>query len=395
MTSRKAHPVRWLPLLLLLANPAQANQPPGQERVLLARRGDTIAALLASARVEPTDSAQALAALRPLFPPQRLRPGQELTLRFAPGAERLQEIEVQPEPGRTITVSRSGAEWVAEEEQVEQRRHWVLAEGTVRGSVIDSMERAGLPPAMALGLIRALSWQLDFQREVQPGDRFRVVFERFRSPDGELLRHGRALHVSFDLSGRHLAFWRHESDNSDEWYDDQGRSLRRAFLSTPLDGAHVTSGFGMRRHPVLGFSRVHHGIDFAAPRGTPVFAAADGRVEQVGRNGGYGLAVRLRHPAGYETLYGHLSAFARGLRRGQQVRQGEVIGRVGSTGLSTGPHLHYEVAQDGQSVNPASLRQDAGTALAGAALGRFRADQAAVRRTIAALQPMDEVAAAD
>jgi murein DD-endopeptidase MepM/ murein hydrolase activator NlpD len=220
---------------------------------------------------------------------------------------------------------------------------------------------------------------VDFQRDIQPGDRFSVLFERFRDGDGDLLGHGRVLHAELVLSGRRIAFWRHElRDGTTDWFDAEGRSLRRAFLRTPLDGARISSGFGMRNHPVLGFTRMHRGRDFAAPSGTPVYAAANGTVISARHEGAYGRIVRLRHAGGVETRYAHLSGFARGIAPGRRVRQGDVIGAVDSTGLSTGPHLHYEVVIAGRAVDPA--RQTARSVqLAGRDLAAFHA----ARRTLA------------
>ncbi len=384
----------------LLPSPAGAEQPeetaPGVERVLVARPGDTLSTMLTGARVARNEAGAALAALAQLFPPHTLRPGQEVALRLDPGPETsLQAMEVEPEPGRVITVSRDASGWTAQEERAEQQRHLVLAEGEVRGALITALRQAGLPADLALGLIRTIAHQVDFQRDLQPGDRFRVLFERFRDPQGGLLRHGRVLHASFEFSGARLALWRHETATGAEWFDAEGRSLRRALLRTPLDGARISSGFGMRHHPVLGFDRLHQGVDFAAPKGTPVFAAADGRVAKLGTERGYGRIVRLVHANGSETRYAHLSAFARGLKAGMRVRQGEVIGRVGASGMATGPHLHFELVQNGRPVNPATFQPEAMQRLAGAELRRFNAFRRSLDVQLARLAPMQELAAAD
>ena len=182
------------------------------------------------------------------------------------------------------------------------------------------------------------------------------MFERFRDREGDLLREGRMLHAGFALAGRDLSLWRYDTELGPDWFDDQGRSLRRAFLRTPLDGARVTSGFGMRAHPVLGYTRQHQGIDFAAPSGTPVLAASDGEVVQIGWLSGYGRVVTLQHPEDRSTRYAHLSAFSPGLKLGDRVRQGEMIGKVGRTGVATGNHLHYEIAEGGRQIDPSRAR---------------------------------------
>jgi murein DD-endopeptidase MepM/ murein hydrolase activator NlpD len=278
----------------------------------------------------------------------------------------------------------------------DQRKHLVLVQSGIEGSFLQALLAGGVPEPLAHDLIRVLGHELDLQRELRPGDHFSVLFERYRADTGGFLRDGRVLHASFRVSGRDLAIWRHETADGDaDWFDGNGRSLRREFLRTPLDGARITSGFGVRQHPVLGFTRMHQGVDFAAPTGTPVVAAADGTVTFVGPRTSYGRTVTLRHPGGTETLYAHMSAFAPGLAAGQQVRQGQTIGRVGSTGLSSGPHLHYEISRDGRQVNPATVGSGTAARLAGPDLASFQATQRQVQAWLGRMQPMQELAMAD
>jgi murein DD-endopeptidase MepM/ murein hydrolase activator NlpD len=426
MPHRVARLARWFPIACLMAAaPATATQndpPPARVsadpatkvsaqivaptattpvpteavRVLVAERGDTLTQLLAGAGIEAADAHPVISALTPLFPPRRLQPGQELIVRQDPSRDdALLALVVEPQPGRTVTVSRTATGWQAVEEEAMHHRHLVLASGEVSSSLFDELTAAGLPPALGLGLVRMLAHEIDFERELQPGDGFTVLFERFRDADGGLLRDGEVLHAEIRLTNRRLSLWRQETGAGAEWFDETGRSLRRNFLRTPLDGARVTSGFGKRRHPVLGFTRMHQGIDFAAPTGTPILAAADGVVERIGWAGGYGRLIALRHIDGTETRYAHLSAFARGLKRGGRVAQGEVIGRVGSSGASTGPHLHYEILEAGKQVDPANSRPAATIQLAGTELQEFHATRQAMLAQLAQLEPMQEVAWAD
>jgi murein DD-endopeptidase MepM/ murein hydrolase activator NlpD len=278
----------------------------------------------------------------------------------------------------------------------DHRKHLVLVQSGIEGTFLQALLSGGVPEPLAHDLIRVLGHELDLQRELRPGDHFSILFERYRADTGGFLRDGRVLHASFRVSGRDLSIWRHETADGPEWFDAEGRSLRNGFLRTPLDGARITSGFGMRQHPVLGFSRMHQGVDFAAPTGTPVVAAADGTVSSVGPRSSYGRTVTLSHHGGTETLYAHLSSFAPGLAPGQQVRQGQVIGRVGSTGLSSGPHLHYEILRDGRQVNPAAVQSGIATRrLAGPELASFQGTQRQVQGWLARIQPMQELAMAD
>ena len=374
--------------------PDSAAEP--EERILVVTRGDTLAGLLDGAGVDSGEAHAAIARLTRHFRPNDLRPGDEIAIRLsASDAPSLLEIELEPEPGRTIRAYRQAdGSWQDEQAIAPRTRFLVRAEGAVDGGLFPAMTRSGLPAGMALSLIRILGHQVDFQRDLKPGDTFTILFDRFRDNDGDLLGHGQILKATLTLSGRTLEIWRHKDRNgSTEWYDQQGRSLRRSFLRTPLDGARISSGFGLRSHPVLGFNRMHQGIDFAAPSGTPIYAAADGTIVSAKREGGYGLMVRIRHAGGVETRYAHMSRFARNIAAGRRVRQGTVVGAVGSTGLSTGPHLHYEVAVAGRPVNPARHVQQA-IRLAGADLNAFRARQRTLTRLAAGFGTRDEVALA-
>jgi murein DD-endopeptidase MepM/ murein hydrolase activator NlpD len=365
--------------------PAAADPEPA-EQTLTVGRGDTLIGLLVSAGVDRAQAHAALVALGRVFPPQTLRPGQEVTVRTAPDDDsRLVSISLDPAPGHTVLVERRGEAWVAEEARLPESRHLARIETRVERGVFPALVDAGLPPNLAHAVVRAMSHRVDFQRDIREGDTASVVFERLRGPEGELLRHGRVLHATLTLSGRSIEIWRREADGQVQWYDSAGRPLAGGLLRTPLDGARISSRFGARRHPILGYTRMHTGLDFAAPAGTPVYAAADGVVESVRFERGYGHVVRLRHQGGMRTLYAHLSRFAPGMHAGMRVRQGQTIGRVGSTGMSTGPHLHYEVHIAGRAVNPATASPPPPPALAGRAAAEFHAARRALSAQIALL----------
>ncbi len=364
--------------------------------VLTVSAGDTLAGLLASAGIAPADIAAATAALRPHLPPRALRPGQELALETdAADATRLMSLQLHLDPLRRLRLARSATgTFHGAIETLPAVRHLVRADGEIRASLYADLRAAGLPSAAILSLIRGLSHTVDLQRDLRAGDRFTVLFERFRSPDGALLKEGSALFLDLALADRRLRIWRHtRADGTTDWFDERGQSLRRALLRTPLDGARITSGFGMRTHPILGFDRHHRGVDFAAPAGTPVFAAGDGTVTFAGWRGDYGRTVMIRHAGGFDTLYAHLSAIT--VRPGARVRQGQVIGRVGSTGLATGPHLHFEVHRNRVAIDPRAIRRLPGQRLEGTELARFHAHRARTEAQLAALAEQLELAAAD
>jgi murein DD-endopeptidase MepM/ murein hydrolase activator NlpD len=247
--------------------------------------------------------------------------------------------------------------------------------GVIAESVYGAARAAGLPNQTLAEMIKLLSWDVDLQRDIHPGDRFEAVYERRLNEDGAFAAAGDLLFVGLDTREREVEAYRFAAaDGTASYYDRDGRALRKWLLRTPIDGARLSSKFGPRRHPVLGYTRMHKGIDFAAPTGTPILAAGDGVVDFAGRNKGYGNYVRVRHDGEYSTAYAHLSRFQKGMKRGRRITQGEVIGYVGSTGLSTGPHLHYEVLRRGAQVNPLAIKAAAfADRLRGAELSRFLA----------------------
>ncbi len=249
-----------------------------------------------------------------------------------------------------------------------------LAAGVIRTSLFEAAGDAHVPEAVLAEMTRAFSYDIDFQRDLQPHDSFEVLYERLYDASGKAAGTGDIIYAAMTLSGKTHRLYRYRPAGAQTpaFFTEGGRSVKKALLRTPIDGAHLSSAYGMRLHPILGYTKMHRGVDFAAPRGTPIMAASDGLVEEAGRKGNYGNFVLIRHDGVYETAYAHLSRFTRGLRPGTPVHQGEVIGFVGATGRATGPHLHFEVRVGGEQVNPMSVKSEAGQALAGADLVAFR-----------------------
>jgi murein DD-endopeptidase MepM/ murein hydrolase activator NlpD len=233
-------------------------------------------------------------------------------------------------------------------------------------------------------MVHIFSFDVDFQREVRPGDGFEIFFERHANAEGRVVREGRIMAAALTLSGQELRYYWHQpkGEAEGEYFDRKGQSARKPLLKTPIDGARLSSRYGRRDHPILGYTRLHQGIDFAAPAGTPIHAAGDGLVQMAGHNGDYGLYVRLRHNGSLTTAYAHLSRIA--VRSGQRLRQGQVVGYVGSSGLSSGPHLHYELHVDNRPVNPLNLRMPTGRRLGGKDMERFLAIASEVDQRMAA-----------
>lgn len=338
---------------------------------LRVRRGETLERLLIRAGVDDSRARyDMIRALTDVFDARSLRAGQSVSLFIANDpaageARRLAGLAFEPDDIRTIHLSaRADGGYRAREFVTPLTRRTVSARGVIENSLYVDAINAGAHHATIVEIANLLGFSVDFQREIHPGDPFEILFEEWVAPDGRAVRAGELLYVGFAPKGRPLAYWRFENSDGDvDFYDAQGESARRALMKTPINGARLSSHFGKRRHPILGYTRLHKGTDFAARSGTPIFAAGDGVVERASRYGGYGNYIRLRHANGYKTAYAHLRGYARGVRSGVRVRQGQVIGYVGSTGRSTGPHLHYEVMKDGRHVNPMKLSAPTGRTL--------------------------------
>lgn len=337
--------------------------------------GDTLMQLLTEAGAEPSDSQAAISALNAKFNPRKLKVGQEITLTFERNdadSYRLFELSLSPSIEREVNVTRHDAGFRANETIREFNVDRARVAGTIDDSLYNAGTAAGLNNTLLSEFIRIFSYDVDFQREVQPGDRFELFFDRHYDDNGRTVKTGRIAAAAMTLSGRELRYYFYQpSDGGDaDYFTPAGSSVRKALLRTPIDGARLTSGFGMRHHPILGFSLMHKGVDFGALTGTPIQAAGDGVVDLAGWNGAYGQYVRIKHGNGYATAYAHMSRL--GVKTGQRVRQGQIIGAVGTTGRSTGPHLHYEVMQNGRQINPTGVRFPSGRKLDGKEFERFR-----------------------
>lgn len=380
------------------AAPLAAAEPGARSKTLKVRRGDTLMKVLTKAGADRRESYAAITALAEVFDPRRLKAGQEVTVTFADDAEaggpRLVALRVVEDVEREVAARRRADRFVGEEIVRELAGRDVRAAGTIDANLYQSARRAGLPARVIIDLIRIFSFDVDFQREVRPGDRFEVLFERFVDDEGRPVKDGEILFAAMTLSGTKLEFYRYvPSDGTGaDYFDAKGRSVRKSLIRTPIDGARLTSRFGRRRLPSLGYRRMHRGTDFGAPTGTPIMAAGDGVVVRASRFGGYGKYIRIRHNSSYSTAYAHLSRFARGLRKGRRVKQGQIIGYVGSTGRTTGPHLHYEVLVDGRQVNPLKVRLPTGHRLKGDELARFNGMRAEIETRVAAAPMVLEVA---
>jgi murein DD-endopeptidase MepM/ murein hydrolase activator NlpD len=352
------------------------------EQVIEIQKGDTLMSVLTDAGISNNEAHAAVAALSEVFSPKALMPGQPIKLTLAPNdgdatatetALQLVGLNLQPSVERNVELTRddSGA-FSAQSKLVPLALEQTRAVGIIRSSLFEAGQSDGVPIQVMSDVIRAFSYDVDFQRDLQPGDRYEVVYDRYVDGAGNLAKTGNITFASLTLSGKELKLYRYVMpDGRVEWFNPKGDSVRKALLRTPIDGAKITSGFGMRLHPILGYSTMHKGVDFGAPTGTPIYAAGDGIIAQIGPYSGYGNYIRIKHSGTYSTAYGHMSRYAGGLRVGSRVRQGQVIAYVGMTGRATGPHLHFEVLVNGKQINPRSIKLPTGEKLQGKELQKF------------------------
>jgi murein DD-endopeptidase MepM/ murein hydrolase activator NlpD len=351
--------------------------------------GETFEAAVRRTGVGQDEAQQAVRALGQTFDTVNIKAGLAFEAAIArprdrSGPARLMGLSMRTGPASAVTLARA-FDGVLHLRQMDEKvsAQTVVAQGQMQGSLYASAEKAGATPELTAQVVKLFSHKLDFSRDIHPGDKFSLVFDRKVTESGRTVEAGDLLYAQIDAKGGASRFYRFKAPGASaaDYFDELGKNIRGFLLRTPLDGARITSGFGMRLHPILGFSRMHTGIDFGAPIGTPVFAAGDGVVEKAQWAGGYGRWLQIRHNSQYETGYGHLSGWA--VKPGQHVHQGQVVAYVGSTGMSTGPHLHYEVIIGGKKVNPAGVKVPAGTILAGRELAAFKAERARIDDLIA------------
>ncbi len=369
-------------------------------RTVTVARGDTLMALMVGAGADRSDAHEAIAALRDVYSPRRLRPGQEIELTFATinplddeeanaqgstddtaGGGQLMGLSLQSAVDEIVRVARAAVsdDFVAETIERPLERQVLHGSGTIDSSLFVAARNAGIPNRVMIELMRAFSYDVDFQREIQPGDSFDLVYEVFYDEDGKVAKTGNILVAGLSLSGTPLTLYNYTpASGFNDFFDEKGQAVRKALMRTPIDGARLSSGFGKRKHPILGYTKMHKGLDFAAPRGTPIYAAGDGVIERIGRWGAYGKYIRIRHHSSYKTAYAHLKGYAKGMKKGKRVKQGQVIGYVGSTGRSTGPHLHYEVLLNNKQVNPRKIKLPSGEKLKGKDLKNYQAHRTEV-----------------
>jgi murein DD-endopeptidase MepM/ murein hydrolase activator NlpD len=364
---------------------------PSGERIHLVKKGDSVTSILREQGATPEEAKAIAATLGPRGRDGGLKEGQKLRILMGPAGpgQRLlpyrvivandstvEAISALSDLGKYVAVDVQSMNTVAEATDNSDDEDDDGTGVRLYQSIYETALRNKVPPSVIEDMVRIYSYDVDFQRKVQPGDSF-DVFYAGEDDGSNLSDKNEVLFASLTVGGETKKYFRFQTpdDATVDYYDETGKSAKKFLVRKPVNAAIMRSGFGARRHPILGFVKMHTGVDWAAPYGTPIFASGNGVVEKAEREGGYGNYVRLKHANGYETAYGHMSAFAKGLEPGKRVRQGQVIGFVGSTGMSTGAHVHYEILVNGRFVDPMRIKLPRGRALDGPMLAGFEKER--------------------
>ena len=300
--------------------------------------------------------------------------GRELTLIFkkqSNGANTLINLLYPINNTSSIEVRKNKEDFFVRENTLQLYKKEVVVKSIIKNNLYSSAISAGIEPNIIVEFARIFGFEVDFQRDIRKGDWFEIYYEKFLDDNNKIRDTGKIIYASMFVNKEKIDLYNFIFNNDEEYYDIKGKSITKSLMKTPINGARLSSSFGMRKHPILGFNRMHRGTDFAAPSGTPIMASGSGTVTRARWCGGGGNCVKIKHNSTYETVYAHMKAFAKGVKEGRKVKQGQIIGYVGSTGLSTGPHLHYEVIVNGKKVNSQKLKLPSGKILKGKAREEF------------------------
>jgi murein DD-endopeptidase MepM/ murein hydrolase activator NlpD len=350
----------------------------GSTKSLVLKSGQSLGPLLQKNGINPNTAYAVTQAFSKAHNPRDLRAGQKINLYFGAGGDGFSGISLKPNAENTIFVTRArDGKFASKKIAAEFTKTLVRVDAAIENSLYLDAQALGAPDKVIVQFSHIYAHSVDFQRDIRPGDKFEMMFEVYRDHRGKTIKAGNLVYTSFSPRGKQSEFYLFENAKGREgYYDAKGKGAKRMLMRTPVNGARLSSRFGRRKHPVLGYRKSHTGVDFAAPRGTPIMAAGTGTIIRANRFSTYGNYVSIRHSDGYVTAYAHMKGFARGAKKGRRVVQGQIIGYVGTTGRSTGPHLHYEVHKKGRKINPMTLSTLSGKPL-------LKADRPAFKKRMA------------
>ena len=275
----------------------------------------------------------------------------------------------------SVEIRKSEDKFLVKENILQLYKKEVVVKNVIKNNLYSSAVDSGIEPNIIIEFARIFGFEVDFQRDIRKGDWFEILYEKFEDDNNKIRDTGKIIYASMYVNGEELNLYNFKFKNEEDYFDINGKSITKSLMKTPINGARLSSSFGMRKHPILGYNKMHRGTDFAAPSGTPIMASGSGTVTRARWCGGGGNCVKIKHNYTYETIYAHMKAFAKGIKEGKKVKQGQIIGYVGSTGLSTGPHLHYEVLINGKKVNSQKLKLPSGKILKGEERKQFELDR--------------------
>jgi murein DD-endopeptidase MepM/ murein hydrolase activator NlpD len=275
----------------------------------------------------------------------------------------------------SVEIRKSQNNFLVKENILQLYKKEIVVKNVIKNNLYSSAVGAGVEPNIIVEFARVFGFEVDFQRDIRKGDWFEILYEKFEDDNNKVRDTGKIIYASMYVNGEEINLYNFKYNNEEEYYDIKGKSITKSLMKTPINGARLSSSFGMRKHPILGYNKMHQGTDFAARSGTPIMASGSGKITRARWCGGGGNCVKIKHNSTYETIYAHMKAFAKGIKEGKKVKQGQIIGYVGSTGLSTGPHLHYEVLVNGKKVNSQKLKLPSGKTLKGEERNQFELDR--------------------
>tara|TARA_B100000767_G_scaffold143859_1_gene135776 strand:- start:544 stop:1890 length:1347 start_codon:yes stop_codon:yes gene_type:complete len=304
--------------------------------------------------------------------------GRELSLIFkklTDGSNTVVNLVFPVNNTSSIEVRKFQNSFVVKENILKLYKKEVVVRNEIKNNLYSAAVDVGLEPNIIIEFARIFGFEVDFQRDIRKGDWFEILYEKFEDDNNKVRDTGKIIYASMYVNGEEINLYNFDYENEEEYYDIKGKSITKSLMKTPINGARLSSSYGMRKHPILGYNKMHKGTDFAARSGTPIMASGSGTITRARWCGGGGNCVKIKHNSTYETIYAHMKGFARGIKEGRKVKQGQIIGYVGSTGMSTGPHLHYEVVVNGKKVNSQRLKLPSGRILKGNARKEFELER--------------------
>ncbi|MFN7038932.1 MAG: peptidoglycan DD-metalloendopeptidase family protein [Alphaproteobacteria bacterium] len=362
------------------------------------KSGDTLRSILNYTLLSNNEIHQLIGSLKNFYDPKKLFVGQKFIYHFVKdptsGLLVFNSLTFKTSIDKEISINRNlDGSFQAKETTINFVKNIIRVTGKIENSFLSTAHNLKIPNDSLRELIKAYSYDVDFQRDLQAGDELDVIFEKYYNEQGEFSHNGNIIYASLLLSDRRLNLYQYKNQSGvNEFYNEEGNSIRKELLRTPINIVKISSGFGLRKHPILGYGKMHKGVDFAAPIGTPIIAAGNGRIKEIGRKGSYGNYISIDHLNGYCTAYAHASSFNKSLRKGSLVKQGDVIAYVGTTGMSSGPHLHYEVLQNNKQINPMKLKMSSGIKLAGDELNSFKKQKSKISKLLNNMDNQTELA---